>query len=198
MGLKLTYIEGQTPLDEDEKQDLLIPTITTQSELDEFEQQNIELAVQWTMFHAYPADEILTEQFVKRLHYRMFGDIWSWAGEFRRTNKNIGVDKFDIGIALRNLLDDTRYWIEHEIYGGDEIAVRFKHRLVHIHCFSNGNGRHSRLMADVIVEDIYDRPPFTWGRGSLRKKGESRSMYLAALRTADEGNITPLLEFARS
>jgi len=198
MGLNLTYIEGQTPLDEDEKQDLLIPTISTQGELDEFEQQNIESAVQWTMFHASSADEIFTEQFVRRLHQRMFGDVWSWAGSFRRTNKNIGVDKFEIGIALRKLLDDARYWIDHETYDGDEIAVRFKHRLVHIHCFANGNGRHSRLMADVIVEDIYDRSPFTWGRGSLRKKGEARSMYLAALRAADEGDIAPLLEFARS
>lgn len=198
MGLNLTYIEGQTPLDEDEKQDLLIPTISTQGELDEFEQQNIEYAVQWTMFNAFAADEILTDQFVKDLHRRMFGDVWLWAGQFRRSNKNIGVDKFEIGIALRNLLDDARYWIDNATYDGDEIAVRFKHRLVHIHCFSNGNGRHSRLMADVIIEEIYDHPPFTWGRGSLRKKGEARSIYLAALRTADKGNITPLLEFARS
>ncbi|MBN1448835.1 MAG: mobile mystery protein B [Bacteroidetes bacterium] len=198
MGLNLKYITGQTLIDEDEKADLLIPTISTQRELDEFEQQNIESAVQWTMFHSFPAEEILTERFVKGLHMRMFGDVWLWAGEFRRSNKNIGVDKYEIPVALRTLLDDVRFWITNATYDGDEIAVRFKHRLVFIHCFVNGNGRHARLMADVLAENVFDRPVFSWGRESLRQSGEARTAYLAALRAADAGDIRPLLQFARS
>lgn len=198
MGLALTYFPGQTPLDEEEKEDLLIPTISTRAELDEFEQQNIESAVQWTMFHSFDAGEILTERFVRSVHRRMFGSVWRWAGDFRRTNKNLGVDKHDIGMELRKLLDDCRYWIDNDIYDGDEIAVRFCHRLVYIHCFPNGNGRHSRLMADVLVENVFDRPVFTWGSESLGRPGMARSRYLSALRTADAGDIAPLLEFARS
>ena len=160
MGLELNYIAGQTPIDDDEKQGLLIPTVTVRRELDEFEQQNIENAVQWTMSRSFTASEILTEDFVRRLHSRMFSDVWKWAGEFRRTNKNIGVDRFQIRIELRTLLDDCGFWIEHTTYPEDEIAVRFSHRLVSIHCFPNGNGRHSRLIADVIVEKALARQVF--------------------------------------
>ncbi len=198
MGLELEYIGGQTPMDDDEKQGLRIPTITVRSELDEFEQQNIENAIQWTMSRSFTASEILTEDFVCRLHERMYADVWKWAGEFRRSNKNIGVDKFQIGIELRNLLDDCRWWIEHGTFTADEIAVRFSHRLVFIHCFPNGNGRHSRLIADVLVEKVLGRPVFTWGSVTLTHKGTARSAYLDALRAADMGNVAPLIVFARS
>lgn len=198
MGLELDYIGGQTPVDDDEKQGLLIPSITVKSELDEFEQQSIENAVQWTLSRSFTAAEMLTEEFVRHLHRRMFSEVWDWAGEFRRTNKNIGVDKFLIGMELRKLLDDSRYWIEHGTFPPDEIAVRFSHRLVFIHCFPNGNGRHSRLIADVLVEKALARPVFTWGSATLSIKGAARSAYLDALRQADSGNIAPLVAFARS
>lgn len=198
MGLELEYIGGQTPVDDDEKQGLLIPSITVKSELDEFEQQNIENAIQWTMSRSFTVSEIMTDDFVCRLHKRMFSDVWRWAGEFRRSNKNIGVDKYQIGIELRNLLDDCRYWIEHGIYRPDEIAVRFSHRLVLIHCFPNGNGRHSRLIGDVLVEKVLEQPVFTWGSVTLNHKGTARSTYLDALRSADKGNVAPLIAFARS
>jgi Fic-DOC domain mobile mystery protein B len=197
VGLDLEYIGGQTPIDDDEKQGILIPTITVRSELDEFEQQNIENAVQWTLSRSFTVSEILSEDFVCMLHRRMFSDVWTWAGEFRRSNKNIGVDKFQIGIELRNLLDDCKYWIEHSTYAPDEIAVRFSHRLVLIHCFPNGNGRHSRLIADVLVEKVLGQPFFTWGSVTLTHKGTARSAYLDALRSADKGNIEPLIAFAR-
>lgn len=198
MGLDFEYIGGQTPVDEDEKQGLLIPTITMRSELDEFEQQNIENAIQWSMSRSFTSAEVLTEEFVRMVHGRMFANVWNWAGEFRRSNKNIGVDKFQIGMELRNLLDDCRYWIEHSTYQADEIAVRYSHRLVFIHCFPNGNGRHSRLMADVLVEKVLQRPVFTWGSITLAHKGNARSNYLQALRAADKGDVAPLIRFARS
>src|ERR1043165_6912386 len=155
MGLELEYDAGQTPLDEDEKEGLLIDIIATRGELDEFEQQNIEQAIQWTMARSFTAQTIFTETFICNLHRRMYGDVWKWAGTFRRTNKNIGVDKWQIPTELRSLLDDARFWYDNNTYPPDEMALRFKHRLVSIHCFPNGNGRHSRLMADLIVEKIY-------------------------------------------
>lgn len=198
MGLDLSYLAGQTPLDEDEKEGLLIPGVTSRGELDEFEQQNIESAVQWTLSSALRAEDILREEFIRRLHRRMFGNVWRWAGSFRLTDKNIGVDKYQIGIQLRQLLDDVRFWIEHRTHPPDEIAVRFKHRLVYIHCFPNGNGRHARLAADVLVARILGRPVFSWGGASGRRKEEVRAAYISALHTADDGDIRPLLAFARS
>ena len=198
MGLGLEYIGGQTPLDEDEKEGLLIPTIATRGELDEFEQQNIEKAVQWTLMRNFRQRDIFSEAFVKEVHRRMFKDVWVWAGDFRKTNKNIGVDKWQVAIELKNLLDDVIYWADNNTYPPDEIAVRFKHRIVCIHCFPNGNGRHSRLMADIIAEKIYKRPVFSWGAANLFGEGDTRTTYLKALKAADNGDYGLLLAFARS
>lgn len=198
MGLELTHIDGQTPLDEDEKEGLLIPTITTRSELDEFEQQNIEQAVLWTLNRSFKPEIVFTEEFVQALHKRMYGEVWAWAGEFRKTNKNIGVDKWQIKIELRKLLDDVRYWFANNTYTPDEFTIKYKHRLVNIHCFPNGNGRHSRLMADLIISKLYKLPVYSWGAANLIKHGDTRALYLAAIKAADNGNLQLLINFARS
>jgi len=198
MGLELEYVDGQTPLDEDEKECLLIKAITTRGELDEFEQQNIEQAVQWTLMRSFKQIEIFTEPFIKEVHKKMYGDVWTWAGEFRKTNKNTGMDKWQVSVELKTLLDDTIFWITKKLYEPDEIAVRFKHRLVSIHCFPNGNGRHSRLMADIIIENIFKQPVFTWGAGDIVHIGEMRKKYLVGIKTADKGDYKPLIIFARS
>lgn len=198
MGLELKYEEGQTPLDEDEKEGLKIKSITTQGELDEFEQLNIEKAVEWTIRANLKAEKILTEKFVKDLHKRMYGEVWKWAGEFRRSEKNIGITCTRIGIELRNLLDDTKYWIQNNTYSPEEIAIRFKHRIVSIHCFPNGNGRHSRLMADIIIKSIFGKEIFSWHQSSMVKADQTRKEYISSLREADNGNIKPLMKFAKN
>ena len=198
MGLDLDYIDGQTPLDEDEKDGLLIPTIATRGELDEFEQQNIEQAVQWTLTRNFKPEAIFTETFIRNVHKRMYKQVWAWAGDFRKTNKNIGVDKWQIPTDLKYLLDDARFWHENNTYSPDEIAVRFKHRIVSIHCFPNGNGRHSRLMADIIIEKLYKQPVFSWGAANLSSQSDTRSDYLKAVKTADKSEYSLLLAFARS
>ena len=199
MGLDIELVNGQTPLDEEEKDGLLIPTITTHGELDEFEQLNIEKAIRWTLSQKFRTDQILTEKFVKLVHKKMYGDVWAWAGEFRKTNKNIGVDRYQITVELQKLIDDCKFWISKGTYPPDEIAIRFKHRIVQIHCFSNGNGRHSRLMGDLIIEKVFGNPVFTWGANAdLAKAGATRATYLAAIKAADLEDIKPLLKFARN
>ncbi len=197
MGLNLDYIDGQTPIDEDEKVELLISTISTLGELDEFEQLNIEKAVEWSMRRKLSIKKILMEEFIKDLHKRMFGEVWKWAGSFRNSNKNIGVDKFQISIELRILMDDCKFWIENQTYNQDEIAVRFSHRIVSIHPFANGNGRHSRLISDILVSQGLGKPHFTWGSKNPARTGEAREIYLKALRAADEGDYLHLINFAR-
>jgi Fic-DOC domain mobile mystery protein B len=197
MGLELDYTDGQTPLDEDEKEGLLISTISVRAELDEFEQLNIEQAIQWIIQKKFRQEVVLSEAFIKQVHKKMYGHVWAWAGTFRKTNKNLGVDKWQIGIELKNLLDDTSHWISRDIYSPEEIATRFKHRIVSIHCFANGNGRHSRLMADIIIEKIFQLPVFNWGATNLIKQGDSRKIYLKSVRCADAGDYGPLLVFAR-
>jgi Fic-DOC domain mobile mystery protein B len=198
MGFDFELVDGQTPLDEEEKEGLLIPTITTRGELDEFEQQNIERAIKWCMGRKFKKDDMLTEDFVKLVHKKMYEDVWAWAGEFRKSNKNIGVESYQIAMELRKLFGDCKFWIDNGAYPADETAVRFKHRIVQIHCFSNGNGRHSRMMGDLLAENIFDKPVFTWGANSnLAKAGGAREKYLTAVKAADANNIKLLLEFAR-
>lgn len=197
MGLDLAYIGGQTPIDEEEKAGLLIPAIATRAELDEFEQQNIEQAVQWTLGRSFKPNMVFTENFVRMVHSKMFADIWAWAGDFRRSQKNLGVDQWKIPVELRCLLDDAKYWYENNSYVPDEMAIRFKHRIVSIHCFPNGNGRHSRLMADIIIEKIYKQAVFTWGAVHLSSESDARTAYLKAIKAADKGDYSLLLAFAR-
>jgi Fic-DOC domain mobile mystery protein B len=198
MGLILDNQPGQTPLDEDEKEGLLIATISNRSELDEFEQKNIEEAIQWTLGRRLKPATLFSEVFILQLHKRMYGQVWTWAGSYRKTNKNIGVDKWQIPVAIKSLLDDALYWVNNQTMSPEAIAIHFKHRLVSIHCFANGNGRHSRLMADLIISKLYGQPEFTWGSVSPMEADLQRNQYLAALRAADKGDISLLFDFAKS
>ncbi len=148
--------------------------------------------------YKFKMDQILIEIFIQDLHKRMYGKVWRWAGAYRKTNKNIGVDKLEIPVYLRTLLDDASYWIEHKIYSPEAFAVRFKHRLASIHCFLNGNGRHSRLIADIIIEKIYKLPVFTWSGASLSNETEAKDKYLKAIKKADKGDFELLLKYVRA
>jgi len=190
------YPDGATPIDEDEKLGLLISHITTREELNEWEQRNIIDAYSW--IDRTRRKDFLSEEFNRILHEKMFGKVWDWAGVYRRSDKNIGVDWTQIPIHTRQLLDDIRYWIENETYSPDEIAARFHHRLVWVHLFPNGNGRHARIMTDVLLEKVLDKKPFSWGSGNLTDDGDVRVTYIQALRSADVHNYKPLFNFVRS
>ena len=186
--------DAATPLTPDEKKGLVPSYITLRRELNEAEQFGITEAEEWAFSRKR---DVLDETFLRRLHKRMFKDVWRWAGEFRTTARNIGVEPWQITSMLRNLLEDTNYWISHETYPPDEIAVRFHHRLVLIHPFPNGNGRHARLATDLLLVKL-GQERFTWGRTSLVTPGKTRQQYIAALRAADAHDIQPLLAFVRS
>lgn len=190
------YPPGATPIDSDEADGLLLPHITNRSELDRWEQDNIAEAEAWA-WRRKPKD-LLSADFIRKLHRRMFGNVWKWAGEFRRSGKNIGIDWRTIRPALKDLLEDAKVWIEFGSYPPDEIAARFHHRLVSIHPFANGNGRHARLMADLLLVHLLGRPRFTWGSKNLTQAGDCRQHYITALRAADSHDYRPLLEFVRS
>ena len=198
MGLNSDYIDGQTPLNEEEQNGLLIPSITTREELDEFEQLNIEKAIQWTFGKKWNAEQLFSEKFVKDLHKRMYGEVWKWAGAFRESEKNLGIKSYLIPAELKVLLDDAIFWVQNDTYSPDELAIRFKHRLVSIHCFSNGNGRHSRLMADLIMEKFFNSTFFSWGSSNLVKATETRKAYIKAVKMADKQDLQPLIVFAKS
>jgi Fic-DOC domain mobile mystery protein B len=178
-----------------EEREGLIPShVTLRHELNELEQQNIIAASVWSDQRRHNP---VNEAFARNLHRRMFGKVWRWAGTYRTSNKNLGIDHADIVPRLYQVMDDVRYWIEHDTYPPDETAVRFHHRLVVIHPFPNGNGRWSRLMADILVARL-GQPRFTWGGSSLQTEDESRQAYINALRAADNHDFTSMLVISRS
>jgi Fic-DOC domain mobile mystery protein B len=187
--------DGNTSLSPEELRDL-IPNLATKEELNEWERENILLAREWAIGDRTRPSDMVADEYVRKLHGKMFDETWKWAGQYRRTEKNIGVPAHEIRERLAALFGDVRYWIEKRTFSADEIAVRFHHRLVFIHAFVNGNGRHARLLADVLVMKL-GRRVFTWGSGDLVKPGEARARYLEAIRAADAGDIPLLLEFAR-
>jgi Fic-DOC domain mobile mystery protein B len=184
-----------TALTPEERRELIPTHIAYRSELNEAEQENIVRGQDWALGRR--RRDLLTEKFIKDLHRRMLGEVWRWAGKFRTSERNLGIPHYEIPVALRQLLDDGRAWIEYNSYPPDEIAVRFHHRLVQIHLFPNGNGRHSRLMADLLIMKLGGQR-FSWGDADLRKASDVRRRYIGALQAADHLDIALLLEFARS
>jgi Fic-DOC domain mobile mystery protein B len=194
--MNFEYPEGATPLEREEAEGLLLSHISTRKELDRFEQENIIEAEKWA-FKGRKKDS-LTVDFFLRLHKKMFGSVWRWAGQFRTSDKNIGVPVWQISTELKKLCDDVAFWIGNATYPPDEIAARFHHRLTMIHPFPNGNGRHARLMTDILLEKVLGQPHFTWGSGNLTDAGDCRKQYIDALYAADQRDFGPLLAFVRS
>jgi Fic-DOC domain mobile mystery protein B len=186
--------EANTPLTAEEREGLIPSYITLRHELNEAEQVNIGAALQWSNSRNH---DVLNRDFLCDLHRRMFEDVWRWAGRYRTTARNIGVEAHRIVQDVQHAIDDARYWTQNGTYPPDEIAVRFSHRLVGIHPFPNGNGRFSRLAGDLLTQQL-GQPPFSWGRANLADASEIRARYVQALRAADNHDIRPLLIFARS
>ena len=186
--------EGATPLDPDEMSGLKFGHITTRGELDELEQANIIEGLRW--LSRQRSGDILTDDFVRTLHKRLFGEVWDWAGTYRLREKNIGIEPYQISVQLRNLLDDARFWAENGIYDPLEAGARFHHRMVQIHPFPNGNGRHARIATDIYLSDYFDHAPIEWASGfNLQADNLRREAYIAALSSSDAGDFDPLLIF---
>jgi Fic-DOC domain mobile mystery protein B len=193
--MKFEYKKGATPLDPDEIHNLRLKHISTQKDLDELEAANIIQGQLWAF--SQKRKTIMTLPFLLKLHKNMFGEVWSWAGKYRRSQTNIGVEPFRIPSETGQLLEEVVFQLHSNTYTMDEIATRFHHKLVWIHPFTNGNGRHARLMTDLLLY-THGHSLFTWGRHNLNEQGSIRQEYINALKAADKNNFDPLMNFVRS
>lgn len=186
-----------TPLDPALRGDLLQTWITTRADLNEVEEENIVNGSAWARRRRGGAEALLNEDFSKSLHKQMFGEVWKWAGAYRQNELNIGIAPHLVAAEVPIMFDNARFWVESKTFGPDEIAVRLHHRLTQIHGFPNGNGRHARMMADLLIEKLGSEP-FTWGSGSIQDTGTLRATYINALKAADDHDFRLLLKFARA
>ncbi len=186
--------EANTLLEAEEREQLIPSYITLRSELNEAELANIADAGRWL---AARKRDVLDRSFLNELHRRMYGEVWKWAGKYRTTPRNIGIDAYRIPTELYQAIDDAKFWVENGTYPPDELAVRFSHRVVAIHPYPNGDGRFSRMVGDLLAIEL-GQPRFTWGRINLGDPSETRKQYIAALQAADAGDFEPLIVFARA
>ena len=194
--MKFKYPIGSTPIDCNELKGLIPQYITTQEELNDWESENILQAELWVL--KLKRKDIVSIDFIKELHEKMFDNTWSWAGKFRQSAKNIGVHWSQIETQLKNLCDDVKFWIEHKTFSPDEIAIKFHYKLAAIHPFSNGNGRMARLITNLLIVQLGGKK-FSWGsHENLTKSIPARTQYIQALQLADKDDCTKLLAFARS
>lgn len=193
--------EGSTLVEEDQKPSLINPAISTRSELDGAEQSNIIKATLWLDLTNIRTEDLLTQRQFQFIHTKMFEDVWHWAGEFRTRETNIGVNPREIPFKIVDLCRDLQAMLADTTdskFSKNEIAIRFHHKLVLIHPFVNGNGRHSRLVTDKLLTNIGERK-FTWGISTYPERESLRAAYLSALRVADsQFEYMPLLDFAQS
>jgi Fic-DOC domain mobile mystery protein B len=189
---------GSTPLDPDETEGLKPAWVATRADLNEVEQANILQALGRAKWHRITSDALLDDKSARDLHRDMFGDVWIWAGKYRRSEKNIGVAPSAIGVGVRDLMLDAKAWLAgDQPMPADQAAYELHHKLVSIHPFPNGNGRHARALTDILLRSL-GAAPFTWGRASLDTISDVRRRYIAALRAADRGDYGPLASFVRS
>jgi len=186
--------DGATPLGPDEMRGLKFKHISTRGELDELEQANIQEGLLW--LYARKRGDVLDPIFLCKAHQRLFGDVWSWAGQYRLREMNIGIDPHQIAVQLQIHLDNVRYWVKENVFPPLEAAARFHHRLVEIHLFANGNGRHGRIVADLFLRDYFEHEGIHWEGGeNLQVNSARREAYIASLRSADGGDFEPLFNF---
>jgi Fic-DOC domain mobile mystery protein B len=186
--------DAATPLTPEERRDLIPTYVALRRELNEVEALNVAAGERWALSRKR---DVLDEVFLQRLHLRMFGDVWRWAGKYRSSERNIGVAPYTIPVAMRQAIDDAKYWVQQKSWLPDELAVRFSHKLVSVHPFPNGNGRWSRLSGDLLAMQL-GAPRFTWGSASIVSISDTRGAYVDALKKADGGELAPLLAFAHS
>ncbi|MBL4830442.1 MAG: mobile mystery protein B [Aliivibrio sp.] len=191
--------EGATPLSPDDMQGLKHKHVDTREQLNELEAANILQGQMWASKLTNPTlENIFERSFVTNLHKALFGDVWEWAGIFRQRELNIGVDPKNISVDLHNFLEDARCWIEFKHYNNLELSVRIQHRLVQIHPFVNGNGRHSRVFTDIVRVYLLGEKPMKWANAKLENMTEERSSYISSLRKADAEDFSEFIKYLQS
>ena len=197
MALEGFHAPGATPLEFDELEALIPEHISTQGELNAWEQRNIISGQEWALrARGATLENLLSDHYARQLHQRMFDNTWQWAGQYRKSGKNTGIDWMQIPEQVRNACEDAKQWVSDNVFDPQVLAVRFHHRLVFIHPFANGNGRHARLMADLLLIKYFKQERLPWGNSDLVTAGELRNQYLHSLRKADQGSFDALIKFS--
>jgi len=198
VSLLTTDPDGATPLSPDDLVGLKLPHIQTRAQLNEVEAANILQGQMWVSgLKSLTLDVIFSRDFIIALHHNLLGDVWAWAGTFRVRELNIGVDPKNIAVDLHNFLEDAKCWVEFNHFSDLELSARIQHKLVQIHPFPNGNGRHSRIFTDIVRICLLKKNPLRWANVKLEDISQERTAYITGLRKADGGDISELVQYLK-
>jgi Fic-DOC domain mobile mystery protein B len=188
-------IHGETPIDD--ISGLKPKGLTTRAQLNAVEARNMRKAVvRYLVIKPSRRQAPFTLEWCYKLHRQMFGEVWRWAGQKRTTELNIGVPFHRIDVDLKNLMADLAFWREKGEMDPIEQVARLHHRAVFIHPFLNGNGRWSRLLANIFQKQSTDKLTI-WPEETVGNASVIREEYLAAVRSGDKGDYNPLIALHR-
>ena len=159
-----------------------------------YEANNIALAT-LKYLAAPPSKELasFSYEWMQKLHCDMFDNVWDWAGKFRKVELSIGIKAYLVPISLKDLVDDIEFWKKNKTFDMYETATRIHHRAVQIHPFQNGNGRWSRMLANIYLRQNGSMP-VKWQEDLLSSENPKRNEYIKALKMADNGDYKALIE----
>jgi Fic-DOC domain mobile mystery protein B len=187
--------DGSTPLDHDQIKGIRFAHLTTMGELDELEDENIQRGLEW--LNHQKTKDYLSIEFLCKLHEKLFGEVWKWAGKFRTVEVNISKYRHhDVRPQLHNFFEDIKLWISGGKMSWDEISAEMHHRLVTIHPFPNGNGRTTRIFTEY-VQKRNQQQVTSWGSTRKIDQKKRRDDYIKALRLADIGDFRALIDFMK-
>ena len=136
-------------------------------------------------------DDLLNDYFLRDLHTQLYGDIWMWAGRWRQYEVNIGVAPEHIAVELRSAMGNIGYrWERAADWTPRELGVAVHAEAVRVHPFTDGNGRTTRLLADLVFIAAQDPAElqYDW---NIDKRG-----YIEHLREFDRHrNVADLAAF---
>lgn len=187
-------IDDATPLDDTSGLKLPSNKIYSLKEIYVAEANNIALAT-IKYLSAPPSKKTapFSYEWLSSLHEEMFGNVWDWAGKFRQVELSIGIKAYQVPTALKELADDISYWDKNKTFDIYETATRIHHRAVQIHPYKNGNGRWSRMLANIYLRQNGSMP-VKWQEDLLSKENLKRDEYIKALKEADNSDFFNLIE----
>jgi len=174
--------------------------IQRKREMDALEAVKLAKATDWAIRH-YSADHRFSAADVCLLHKQWLGEVYSWAGEYRRVNIGKGGFAFAMAAQVSRLMEEFErkvlaVYTPCNFNDPEKIieALAVAHcELVLIHPFRDGNGRLSRLLSTLMA--LQAGLPLLDFSGI---EGKARQAYFLAVQASMGNDYEPMKKVFRA